>query len=106
MSRFNTQHAPAASRAPWARGATHQHQPRRDQARATLSPEQERLRPGHTDPMRVLDLLITLYNAQHTALERPSRTRPGRSGPISCALLPRPAPESRLQDGARSAQPG
>ena len=73
MSRFNTQHAPR--RVQGSLGAwrdTHHHQPRRDQERATLSPEQalERLRPGHADPMRVLDLLITLYNAQHTAREK------------------------------------
>ncbi len=72
MSRFNTQHAPR--RVQGSLGAwrdAHHHQPRRDQERATLSPEQalERLRPGHADPMRVLDLLITLYNAQHTARE-------------------------------------
>ena len=73
MSRFNTPAAPR--RVQGSLGAwrdAHQHQPRRDQARATLSPEQalERLRPGHADPMRVLDLLITLYNAQHTAREK------------------------------------
>lgn len=48
------------------------HQPRRSQERATLTPAEalERLRPGRADPIRVLELLIELFNAQHTALEK------------------------------------
>ena len=44
----------------------------RPQAWAGKSPEDilARLRPGHADPMRVLDTLIGLFNTRHTAREK------------------------------------
>lgn len=44
----------------------------RPQAWAGRSPEEvlARLRPGHADPMRVLDTLIGLFNTRHTAREK------------------------------------
>ncbi len=71
MSRFNPHRTPR--RIQGSRGAWRDtQQPRRQQERATLPPAEAlaRLRPGHADPMQVLDLLISLYNTQHTALEK------------------------------------
>lgn len=72
MSRFNAQRTPRRVQGSLGAWRDAHHQPRRQQERATLSPSEalERLRPGHADPMRVLDLLITLFNAQHTSLEK------------------------------------
>ncbi len=72
MSSSNTHHAPRRVQGSFGARRDAHHQPRRQQDRATLSPAEalERLRPGHADPMRVLDLLISLFNAQHTALEK------------------------------------
>jgi hypothetical protein len=47
-------------------------QPARRQSWAGHSPRDilASLRPGHTDPMRVLEVLIELFNARHTALQK------------------------------------
>lgn len=44
----------------------------RPQARARKMPQEilARLRPGHADPLRVLDTLIDLFNTRHTAREK------------------------------------
>lgn len=46
--------------------------PPRRQAWAFKTPQEilNRLRPGHTEPLRVLDTLIELFNARHTAREK------------------------------------
>lgn len=51
--------------------ATH-HQPPRRQEWASLTPAEilSRYRPGKTDPMKVLDVLLELFNTQHTALNK------------------------------------
>ena len=48
------------------------HQPARQQDWTGLSPQQilARHKPGHAPPLRVLEVLLTLFNAQHTALEK------------------------------------
>ena len=49
-----------------------QHQPLRRQDWAGLLPKEilARHKPGSAPPMRVLEILLTLFNAQHTALEK------------------------------------
>lgn len=48
------------------------HQPERRPAWAGLTPPQilARFPPGRGDPLRVLEVLIELFNSQHTALEK------------------------------------
>lgn len=72
MSRFNAHRTPRRVQGSLGAWRDAHHQPRRHQDRATLSPAEalKRLRSGHADPMQVLDLLITLFNAQHTTLEK------------------------------------
>ncbi len=72
MSRFNAHRTPRRVQGSLGAWRDAHHQPRRQQERATLSPAEalERLRSGHAVPMQVLDLLITLFNAQHTTLEK------------------------------------
>ena len=47
-------------------------QPVRRSALAGLTPQQilARYPPGRCEPLRVLEVLIELYNTQHTALEK------------------------------------
>jgi hypothetical protein len=47
-------------------------QPARQQDQATLSPAEilARYRPGKTDPMRVLEVLLDLFNGLHTSLDK------------------------------------
>lgn len=61
-----TSHRPADSVSP---GRIPGVETRRPQAWAGKTPQEilARLRPGHADPMRVLETLIDLYNTQHTA---------------------------------------
>ena len=72
MSSFNAHHAPRrvqGSPGAW-RDAHHQPPRRQEQAARTPAEILQRHRPGRTDPLRVLDLLIELFNAEHTALEK------------------------------------
>lgn len=72
MSSFNAHHAPRrvqGSPGAW-RDAHHQPLRRQEQAARTPAEILQRHRPGRTDPLRVLDLLIELFNAEHTALEK------------------------------------
>lgn len=50
-----------------------------------------RYQPGRADPMKVLDVLITLFNSQHTAREKTvsHKTRHERARFLA-AVLPRP----------------
>lgn len=72
MPSFNAR--PTPRRVQGANGARRdaRHQPPRRQHRAGMTPAQilARHRPGHTHPLRVLDLLIELFNAMHTSLEK------------------------------------
>jgi len=70
-STFNPPNANATRRVHGAIGSWRdaRHQPVRQQGRVTLD-ILERHRPGKTDPLRVLDLLIDQFNGQHTALEK------------------------------------
>lgn len=72
MSRFNSQRTPRRVQGSLGAWRDAHHQPPRRQERASLSPSEAlgHLRPGHADPTRVLDLLITMFNAQHTSLEK------------------------------------
>ena len=56
---------------PASRGRLQSEPPRR-QSWAGLSPNEilDRYKPGQTDPLRVLDILIELFNTQHTALQK------------------------------------
>jgi site-specific recombinase XerC len=53
-------------------GRIHAQQPPRRQSWAGRSPQDilAGLRPGQADPMRVLEVLIELFNSRHTALEK------------------------------------
>ena len=53
-------------------GRAAQHQPPRRQEWASLTPEQilAQYRPGKADPMQVLDVLLELFNTQHTVLDK------------------------------------
>ncbi len=73
MSHFTARHTPR--RVQGAIGAwrdAHHHQPPRRQDQPALTPAEilERHKPGHADPLRVLELLIDQFNAQHTSLQK------------------------------------
>ena len=53
-------------------GRSSRHQPVRRQEWAGLSTNEilARQKPGAAPPLRVLEILLTLFNAQHTALEK------------------------------------
>lgn len=72
MSVSNTHHSPRRVQGAVGAWRDARHQPPRRPSRATLTPTEilDRLRPGQANPLRVLDTLIGLYNAQHTALEK------------------------------------
>lgn len=72
MSASNTHHAPRRVQGAVGAWRDARHQPPRRPGRATLTPPEilDRMRPGQANPLRVLDTLIGLYNAQHTALEK------------------------------------
>ena len=72
MSAFNTLRAPRRVQGAIGVWRDARHQPPRKPHRATLTPTEilDRQRPGQANPLRVLDILIGLYNAQHTALEK------------------------------------
>ena len=63
-ARLLPRHAPKPTRS--------QVQPHRRQAWAQRSPQEilSHYAPGHTDPLRVLEVLIELFNGQHTALAK------------------------------------
>ncbi len=72
MSSFNTHHTPRRTQG--SVGARHEahHQPPRKQEQTSLTPIEilARHRPGRADPLRVLEVLIELFNAEHTALQK------------------------------------
>ncbi|THF61082.1 integrase [Pseudothauera nasutitermitis] len=72
MSNLNARHVPR--RVQGAAGAWRdaRHQPPRRQDWAALTPTEilARHRPGKTHPLRVLEVLLELFNARHTALEK------------------------------------
>lgn len=72
MSASNTHHAPRRVQSAIGVWRDARHQPARRPGRATLTPAEilDRQRPGQANPLRVLDTLIGLHNAQHTALEK------------------------------------
>lgn len=72
MPAFNAHHAPRRVQGSIGVWRDARHQPPRRPNRATLTPSEilDRQRPGQANPLRVLDTLIELYNAQHTALEK------------------------------------
>ena len=72
MSAFNVRHTRRRAQGAIGAGRTAQHQPSRRQEWASLTPEQilARYRPGKADPMQVLDVLLELFNTQHTTLDK------------------------------------
>lgn len=59
-----TKHQPASAR------TTHQPLRQRDWSGLSAIDTLARYKPGHTDPMRVLDVLLRLFNSQHTARDK------------------------------------
>lgn len=86
MSDFNARHTRRRFQGSIGAGRAANHQAPRRQEWASMTPAEilERYRPGKADPLRVLDVLLELFNSLHTALEKRSRTRRGRNGPTSC----------------------
>ena len=84
MSSFNAHHAPAAFRVPgaWRCSPPAAAPPGTGRANARRDPPTPSA--GRTDLLRVLDLLIELFNAEHTALENRVAIRRGRNAPTSC----------------------
>lgn len=72
MSAFNTHRTPRRVQGAIGVWCDARHQPPHRTNRATLTPTEilDQQRPGQANPLRVLDTLIRLYNAQHTALEK------------------------------------
>ena len=72
MSTFNAHHIPRRVQGALGAWRDAHHQPSRRQEWASLTPAEilEYHRPGQANPLRVLDLLIELFNTQHTALEK------------------------------------
>jgi site-specific recombinase XerC len=72
MSDFNVRHTRRRVQGAIGAGRAANHQPPRRQEWASMTPAEilERHRPGKTDPLRVLDILLELFNSLHTALEK------------------------------------
>lgn len=72
MSSINARHAPRRIQGALGAWRDAHHQPPRRQDWAALTPAQilARHRPGKTPPLQVLDVLLELFNARHTALEK------------------------------------
>jgi len=66
--------------------AVRTHQPRRPEHWRGLTAQEilDRHPPAKTSPMRVLEILIMLFNHQHTAKQKRCRSRRGRNARISC----------------------
>lgn len=84
-----------------ARRATHQPRNPRDWSGLNAPDILARYRPGHADPMHVLEVLLKLFNERHTALTKTvsHKTRQERADFLRRFLL-RPAPTGWLQDTA------
>ncbi len=72
MSESNVRHTTRRVQGTIGTGRATNHQPPRRQEWALMTPAEilERYRPGKADPLRVLDVLLELFNSQHTALEK------------------------------------
>lgn len=72
MSAFNASHSRRRVQGSIGSGRAAQHQPPRRQEWALLTPAEilARYRPGKADPLQVLDVLLELFNTQHTALDK------------------------------------
>lgn len=72
MPSFNTHHTPRRAQGSVGAWRDAHHQPPRKQEQASLTPIEilARHRPGRADPLRVLEVLIELFNAEHTALQK------------------------------------
>ncbi|MBI5861302.1 MAG: integrase domain-containing protein [Rhodocyclales bacterium] len=72
MSTFNDRHTRRRVQGAINASRATKHQPPRRQEWASMTPAEilERYRPGKADPLRVLDVLLELFNSQHTALEK------------------------------------
>ena len=69
---INTSHSRRRVQGSIGSGRSAHHQPPRRQEWASITPDQilDRFRPGKADPMLVLDVLLELFNTQHTALDK------------------------------------
>lgn len=72
MPFFNTHHTPRRAQGSVGAWRDAHHQPPRKQEQTSLTPIEilARHRPGRADPLRVLEVLIELFNAEHTALQK------------------------------------
>jgi len=88
MFEYNVRHTRRRVQSAIGAGRATDHQPPRRQEWASMTPAEilGRYRPGKADPMRVLDVLLDLFNSQHTALEKTVSNKTRRKGPTSCAV--------------------
>ena len=72
MFEFNARHTRRRVQGAIGAGRAADHQPLRRQEWASMTPAEilGRYLPGKADPLRVLDVLLELFNSQHTALEK------------------------------------
>lgn len=72
MFEFNVRHTRRRVQGAIGAGRAANHQPLRRQEWTSMTPAEilGHYRPGKTDPLRVLDVLLELFNSLHTALEK------------------------------------
>jgi hypothetical protein len=78
----------------------HQQPPRREARPRERRRDPRTLSAGTHRPAASARSPDQLFNAQHTALEKPSRTRRGRNAPTSCGASSATSGKGRLQDRA------